>query len=481
MKIASSILILFSMLKILYCLQPQFIYHNYTKMTSLLQEIHRKYPDICRLYTIGKSVQGRELWVMKISKYANTEPPIGVPNVKYVANMHGNEAVGRELMIHLISYLVNNYPSDKYVAALLDNTVIHIMPSMNPDGFEFSNEGECTSGQGRYNARGYDLNRNFPDIFKTNNKQLQPETRHVKDWLKKYKFVLSGNLHGGALVASYPYDNVPNSIKSQFNYFGQYSLTPDDDVFRHLALVYSLNHKDMHLGIACRDGTPGFPNGTTNGAAWYPLTGGMQDYNYVWGECMEITLELSCCKYPYRQQLTSYWRANKLALLKFLGEVHRGVKGVIYDSNKNPIPNASLKIKGRKIGFHSSLRGEYWRILLPGYYVLEVNHEGYKPTEVRFTVTNNSVTILNVTLYEVSKAEVMTDHTWHLIFDTSTVTDSTPPPPIDEADTRPRKPIISRPRPKPPRNYSVYKPSSSRTTYYYRDRPPAHLSVVHRR
>lgn len=35
----------------------------------------------------------------------------------------------------------------------------------------------------------------------------------------------------------------------------------------------------MHLGIPCRDGTPGFPNGTTNGAAWYPLTGIKNDFS----------------------------------------------------------------------------------------------------------------------------------------------------------------------------------------------------------
>lgn len=65
----------------------------------------------------------------------------------------------------------------------------------------------------RYNARGFDLNRNFPDFFKTNNKQQQPETKAMRDWLDKTQFVLSGNLHGGALVASYPYDNEANNSK----------------------------------------------------------------------------------------------------------------------------------------------------------------------------------------------------------------------------------------------------------------------------
>lgn len=65
----------------------------------------------------------------------------------------------------------------------------------------------------RYNSRGFDLNRNFPDYFKPNAKREQPETDAVKEWISKIQFVLSGSLHGGALVASYPYDNTPGSSK----------------------------------------------------------------------------------------------------------------------------------------------------------------------------------------------------------------------------------------------------------------------------
>lgn len=66
----------------------------------------------------------------------------------------------------------------------------------------------------RANARRYDLNRNFPDYFKANTKQPQPETDAVKEWISKIQFVLSGSLHGGALVASYPFDNTPNASRS---------------------------------------------------------------------------------------------------------------------------------------------------------------------------------------------------------------------------------------------------------------------------
>ena len=162
---------------------------------------------------------------------------------------------------------MQNYDTDYYVRWLLDNTRIHVMPSMNPDGFEVASEGTCQGGQGRcgpvqfysavhlygrYNARGFDLNRNFPDYFKQNNKRSQPETEAVKEWISKIQFVLSGNIHGGALVASYPFDNTPNSIFSSV--LSTPSLTPDDDVFKHLAGAYSFNHGRMFAGEPCKVG-----------------------------------------------------------------------------------------------------------------------------------------------------------------------------------------------------------------------------------
>ena len=93
-----------------------------------------------------------------------------------------------------------------------------------------------------------------------------------------------------------------------------------------------------------RCGPDNFRNGITNGAQWYDVPGGMQDFNYIHSNDFEITLELTCCKYPKANTLVSEWRNNKEALLKYMELVHSGIKGLVIDSEtKNPVRNAKVR------------------------------------------------------------------------------------------------------------------------------------------
>ena len=64
-----------------------------------------------------------------------------------------------------------------------------------------------------------------------------------------------------------------------------------------------------------------FDDGITNGAKWYSVTGGMQDYNYVKSNCFEVTVEQGCKKFPPVSEMPQYWEENKNALLAYLDQV----------------------------------------------------------------------------------------------------------------------------------------------------------------
>ena len=128
-------------------------YHTYEELTNTLENLQNNYPNFARLYKLSEqSAQNRSLWVLHISSNVTSGREDLKPMVKYVGNMHGNEVVGRELLIQLASHLLQSYTSkngSNEIKQLVDTTDIHIMPSMNPDGFEESTYGSCSGGIGK--------------------------------------------------------------------------------------------------------------------------------------------------------------------------------------------------------------------------------------------------------------------------------------------------------------------------------------------
>ena len=112
--------------------------------------------------------------------------------------------------------------------------------------FIFYFAGDIQGVRGRTNSNNFDLNRNFPDQFLTtySNEHQEPETLAVMKWLESIPFVLSANLHGGSLVANFPYDDTKKG-------YSTYSKSPDDKTFIMISEAYSLViYISIHLSIS---------------------------------------------------------------------------------------------------------------------------------------------------------------------------------------------------------------------------------------
>jgi len=402
----------------------EFKHHNNTEMAEVLQQIHNRCPDITRLYTLSEtSVNGVPLYVLEFTDRPGKHE-LMEPEMKFIANMHGNEVLGRELLLHLADHLCEAYKAkDEDVKKLIDSTRIHLMPSMNPDGWKTSNDnGGKDFIIGRTNANNVDLNRDFPNLDRIaysneerhvsqNNHlmdsiqyldhKIQPETESVMKFIMEYPFVISANMHGGDLVANYPYDETRTFNPTD------YSPSPDDETFRHIALGYAKNHARMSdpktKGCDKPESSFSKQGGITNGAAWYSVAGGMQDFNYLSSNDFEITLELGCDKFPPASQLKQEWEDNKKALMEFMWMAHMGVKGTVTDAETGKaIPNALIQVKNvTRIGKgqrRSDLinhdvttvhDGDYWRLLTPGEYEVTASSDGHEPSTKLVEVNMN--------------------------------------------------------------------------------------------
>ncbi|PIK16377.1 M14 family zinc carboxypeptidase [Halobacteriovorax sp. JY17] len=339
-----------------------------------LKDLAKKYPSIFKLFSIGKTEQNRELWVMKISD--NVQVDEVEPEFKYVANMHGDEIVGREMMVSLLEEIAHNYTAgDPETSALVNNTEIFIMPSLNPDG---------AAGRRRGNGNWRDLNRDFPDvdrdaknnffevsIFDNIERDHQKETVAMMKFQSERHFALSANFHGGTEVVNYPWD------------------TKRDD-FPYKNLVVDLSKEYARKIPSMRDNRE-FVDGIVNGYEWYEINGGMQDWSYFWHQDLQVTIELSHSKWPTYDLVQSYYDKNRDSLFDYMKSIHQGFGVKLKEArNFNVVIDKIENEKLRRIESIPVNGKEFYKVLSPGKYRIQIISNGLNK-EIEVDINDHSI------------------------------------------------------------------------------------------
>ena len=334
-------------------------YPTYSQYDSILQSFYTRYPALCHIDTIGRSINGRLVLALKISD--NVRADEEEPEVFYSSTIHGNETGGFILMLRLADYLLKQYSQNSRVRNLVDNLEIWINPLANPDGTYTG--GNSITNPVRFNSNGEDLNRNFPDP-EIPSAVLQKETRDMVGFMRKHRFVLSANFHSGNEVVNYPWDRWPR-------------LHADDEWFRKVSRKYA---DTVHLNS--RAGYMTFlGNGVTNGYEWYSVFGGRQDFVTWELQGREVTIELDDNFITPVAQLQGLWDYNRNSLIGYLENALYGVHGTVKDEETDEPVEARVFIAGhdRDSSQVSSgkLTGNFTRLLAPGIWNLTFSAPGY--------------------------------------------------------------------------------------------------------
>lgn len=371
-------------------------YPTYTTYVSLMQGFAISYPSICRLDTIGYTVDGRLLLAAVISDNVNTDE--NEPEFFYTSTMHGDETTGYVLMLHLIDYLLSNYGVDSRITNMVDNIEIHINPLANPDG-TYAGGNTTVSGATRTNANNQDLNRNFPvpdgSIGDDGTWIEEIETQAMIAYDSAHDFVMSANFHGGTELANYPWDYTAtdHADKTWWMYVSkQYA----DTAQANSPSGYFDTQPSMYVG------SPDYP-GVVEGYSWYPAPGSRQDYYQYFGHCREVTLEISDTKNPAASTLESFWNYNYRSMLNYIEQILYGIRGIVTDSCTGLPIRALVTISGHDVDssqVYSSLPvGNYHRLIEPGTWTMSVSADGYQTKTISgITTTYGNTVVQNVIL-----------------------------------------------------------------------------------
>jgi hypothetical protein len=161
--------------------------------------MERAYSDLIKVSVIGETHEGREIILVTLS--IDVAGADNKPALLYTGTIHAREWIGNELAIKFVEYIADNYQFDPQLESTLQTSTLYIVPSLNPDGFEYSRKhfsfwrkNRRKNSDGTY---GVDLNRNFSIGFeKVNDKSSniyggefpfsEPETKAIKDFVDSH-------------------------------------------------------------------------------------------------------------------------------------------------------------------------------------------------------------------------------------------------------------------------------------------------------
>jgi hypothetical protein len=132
-----------------------------------LDALQRTYPERCRIEQIGRSAEGRPIRAMRIGG-ESMRGRSGRAMLLVTAHIHAAEFIGAYVARAVARRLIEEYGRDSEITDLLDRAEIVVVPLLNPDGAArvWQRGGWTTFRGARVNARGVDLNRNFPAVPK---------------------------------------------------------------------------------------------------------------------------------------------------------------------------------------------------------------------------------------------------------------------------------------------------------------------------
>lgn len=310
-------------------------YHNYNETRSLLRELETRFPGMAQVITIGYSIEGRELNVIKISD--NVQSNESEPNIFIVGCHHAREWISVEIPLLFAKYLLENYSLDPQVRRAVEGAQIYIMPIQNPDGLEFSiHTYRLWRKNRRYNGDfiwGVDTNRNYgymwgyddngsspypeSEVYRGAAPFSEPETLALQQFLTAYPPVGSISFHNYGQDILYPWG---------------YTFTPSPDA----VLMYNIAGQIARRIFMVSGKVYTYGSMVT---ALYLSNGDFTDWVYGTFGGLAFTIELSP-EYMHEggfftseQMIASAFADNLPALLYFTNYFFSGS-----DENQNPIP-----------------------------------------------------------------------------------------------------------------------------------------------